>query len=76
MLGFQSSIIVFSKRTVNSTVYGGRGLDYYLNGTQENPAMQMWKEMMKLQIFLIYKNMVNVSENHQNIFTNTVAQHL
>lgn len=41
MLGFQSSIIVFSKRTVNSTVYGGRGLDYYLNGTQENPAMQM-----------------------------------
>lgn len=41
MLGFQSSIIVFSKRTVISTVYGGRGLDYYLNGTQENPAMQM-----------------------------------
>lgn len=32
-----------------------RRLEYYLNGTQANPNMQMRKEMMKLQIFLTYK---------------------
>lgn len=40
-----------------------RRLKYYLNGTQANPNMQMRKEMMKLQIFLTYKKLVNVSRN-------------
>lgn len=65
--------LLSQKRLVNSTIYSGRGLDYYLNGTQENPDMQMRKEMMKLQI-LIYRKMMNVSKNHQNRSTNNVAQ--
>lgn len=38
--------------------------------------MQMWNEVIKLQIFLIYKNLVNVSKNLENTFTNNLAQDL
>lgn len=44
MLGLQSSVIVFSKKFVKSITYSassGKRLEYYLNGTQENPDMQM-----------------------------------
>jgi len=39
MPGFQSSVTVFSKNFVTQHIV--KGDEYYLNGTQENPDMQM-----------------------------------